>query len=387
MGIPSSPRSVQLRDRLDRLFVQQLVARRFARDYPADFHRLRSIRDAIHTHILNAGISPLIGESGAQTLTTLMGVYETRGGQQAIFEGNAEYVSANYPLDQFDGILLEEDGLRFAMAGMAPYLEEIKEIQRTYNYFDYFGLIAMTATFSSQSAFKFYLNAATEDTPIYPVFQDIGGNPLANWFYSRQDPEDLDLAIALRVSGRERMFSAPNIKILGSSRTSDISSSKPGHDSIHLKIDLDQAPYNIDYAIRAFRASLYDALLSRHDIAANISRLDDFMKSSFYQQSDSVNLIIQKWSQIQGALIGIWCWDLVKTQNISLTQAMDAILQSQAEIISKASDSTTDINAIGGKAIEKHYYRIHTLLNAEDKCDELSMFVTGDKNIPLGNRV
>jgi hypothetical protein len=67
-------------------------------------------------------------------------------------------------------------------------------------------------------------------------------------------------------------------------------------------------------------------------------------------------------------------------------KAAGEILQYQAEIIFNSRDGMVDINAIGEKAIEKHYYIIRTLIGSGNKGDELSRFVTGDKNITLGER-
>ncbi|WP_334187626.1 hypothetical protein [Noviherbaspirillum sp.] len=384
---PSEKLSLHLRDRFDRLFVQQLVARQFMRDYPEDCQKLIGLRNAIHAHIRDAGTNPLSGETEAQTLITLMSIYESVSGRKAISEGNLDHITANYPLAPELGIRLQENGLCEAISDMAQHLDTVNRIKFTYNHFDYFSLIDMTARFSGQSAFDFYAKAALEEFPVYEAIKTLKLRPEANWFNTRKVPEDLDLAIALTRSRHLRSFYSPNITFRERTINDALTNGKPGHSSLIFEVDLDQAPYNIDYAMRALREYLLDGLLTRHGYAANIERFDEFIGSDFFQNTDSTSALVQKWNQIQGSLIGIWCWDMMAKEATTLASVTEKIYDAQARIISETMGSAIELKAIGEKAIENHYYTAKNLIESKSPGNGLSYFVTGDKTITLGERL
>lgn len=380
--------SLHLRDRFDRLFIQQLVARQFMQDNPKDHQKLLDIRSVIHGHALGACAPSLTGVCAAQVLVTLMSIYETKLGKAAIAAGDMDYITKNYPLSLVDGITLFESELSAAIADMAQHLDTVSRIQATYNHFDYFSLIDLTATFSGQLAFDFYVKAALGDHPTYETINDQKLRPEANWFNTRKPPDDLDLAIALMRSRHLRHFHSPNISVHGRVLKDDLEHGKPGYSSLIFEVNLDQAPYDIDYAMRALREHLLDGLLTRHDFAANIEGFDDFIESEFFKSTSSTSAFIKKWNQIQGPLVGIWCWDiLMKKEEPTLDKAKEKISEAQRITIAKAKGSSIDLKAIGEKAIENHYYTAKKLIDRNSDFDELSYFVTGNKSIALGERL
>lgn len=386
-----------LRSRFDRLIIQQLVARKFARDYPEDSQKLLGLRNVIHAHIRDAGINPLAGETEAQTLATLMGIYESPSGQLAISEGNLDHITENYPLDQACGIRLQ-NGLRAVISDMAQHLGFVDRIRLAYNYFDYFSLIDLTAAFPGRPAFDFYAKTAAADLlKEIPATvakdlkdEDIAGAfnppPEANWFFTRKVPDDFDLEIALMRSSHLRTFHSPNITFHGCAKPEKSNGSKAGYSSLIIKVDLDKAPHNIDFAMNSLREYLLDGLLTRHGYATKIERFDEFIDSDFYKNTGPTSDLIRGWNQIQGFLIGIWCWDMVVKEKSNVINAMESILNAQAEIISETKGNNIDLNAIGDKAIGKHYQRVDRLI-APKKDDKLSYLVTGDRSISLGDRL
>ncbi len=163
--------------------------------------------------------------------------------------------------------------------------------------------------------------------------------------------------------------------------------SKPGYSSLIVELDFDQAPYNIDYAMRTLREYLLDGLLTRHGYAANIERFDEFIGSDFFKNTDSTSSLVKKWNQIQGPLIGMWCWDIMAKEATTLANATESIYEAQRRVIAEAEGSTIDLKAIGEKAIENHYYAIKKLIESNSHGNELSYFLTGDKTITLGERL
>lgn len=379
--------SLHLRDRFDRLFVQQLVARQFMRNYPKDHQKLLNVRNAIHAHIRDAGINTLAGEKKAETLITLMSIYDSKSGREAISEGNLDHITENYSLGPALGIRLQEDGLFEVISELNQHLETVNGITSTYNHFDYFSLIDMTAAFSCQPAFDFYTKAALGILPVYEAIKTLELHPAANWFNTRKPPADLDLSIALMRSMHLRTFHSSNIAFRGRTIKDDLKNGKPGHSSLIFEIDFDQAPYNIDYAMRALREYLLDGLLTRHGYAANIERFDQFINSDFFQNTDSTSVLVQKWNQIQGPLIGMWCWDMMTEEATTFAKAMEKIFEAQQRALEEARTNTGDLKAIDDKAIQKHYYTAKKLIESSSQGNELSYFVTGDKAITLGERI
>ncbi|MGH8491957.1 MAG: hypothetical protein ACRERR_02450 [Moraxellaceae bacterium] len=379
--------SLPLRDRFDRLFIQQLVARQFMQDYPEAHQKLLDIRNAIHGYIRKAGINPLAGETEAQTLITLMSIYESASGRAAIAKENLDHITANYPLDPTLGIRLHKNGLCRVISDMAQHLETVNSVQSTYNHFDYFSLIDMTAAFAGPSAFDFYVRAALGDAPTYTAIKAQNLRPEANWFNTRKAPDDLELAIALMRSRHLRHLHSPNISLSGRTLKDDLKAGKPGYSSLIIEINLDKAPDNIDHATRILRECLMDGLLTRHGIAANIEGFNDFIESDFFKSTSSTSAFVQKWNQIQGPLIGIWCWDILTQKNEpTLDKAKERISEAQRITIATAKGSSIDLKAIGEKAIENHYYTAKRLIERNGEIDELSYFVTGSKSILLGER-
>ncbi len=320
MGLATPLTSQLQRNRVDRFFVQQCAARRFKRDYATHYMTLRAIRALIVKHIENAGILPQLPfcESVADVAIALMGIYETAKGRQALRDRNISQVRHEIgSLIRFPMILTCDESLQSVIEDMAEQLEVIEEILNKYNIFHYFSLIAMTAVSEGKTAYSFFVNAAMGKIPIYEAMKTPSIVRETYWFHTRVEPTDLDLAIAIKVCTLQPFFYAPNISLFDDTHNEVYINGNASRNSLFLSIDLRQAPHRIDFALQHLKKSIFSALLDKHGILANVSGLNDFYSSSFMHNETVPYVLIGKWTQVLGSMIGLWCWDLVEVKGLT----------------------------------------------------------------------
>jgi len=381
------------RIRCDRFFIQQAAVRRFRRDHKDDYDYLRTVRENLAKIIVSAGLIPEAPffHSVSKTAIRLMRLYETRLGREAIKACSLTLVrqeldndiSMQPPVLSYDEYL--EEAIRF----LAENLSSVRAIQLKYNYFDYFSLIAMTALCPGETACRFWVSAAARDLPVYEPYKTyLGMYPGAYWFHTRKEPVDLDLAIALKVCAVEPRFYAENLAVFSDRHNHVVLNGQTCSDGLYLKIDLKRAPRNIDFAMRYLKECLFEALMEHHGAIANVPEMEVFEETNFMKNDvEGDYLLISQWNQVWGSLVGLCCWDLLNYGLLARVDAVEKIVDLQADVIAGAGDSLPDLSVLKEKAIEKHLKIMTSIIREDRRKRSLSAFVTGDHAMTLGLRL
>jgi hypothetical protein len=313
----------RISERADRLLTQQCLVRRFRSEHQSDFDMLQSIVSAVTAAIDEAGVESLAldGSGVPSALAGWFTVLEYRRGRQAVRKGNLDFIR------QTLGDVVEIPGVESSLESttelLATYVDYIDQFSRRFNYLDHCSLLSLSNYCGGDVLCRAHdaaLAVKVWATDFPPPDEGRSVNSLRWLLLGETCPRDLDLLDALRASLELRCayqtsqaterFLSNSVEILdyrGDKRTAGECESR---NALVLNVFTDQAPADIDRALRYFRSALNERLVEEHGILANAPGSAEYQSTSFYRVAASPALLFEQASEIEPGILGLWGWDL-----------------------------------------------------------------------------
>jgi hypothetical protein len=318
--------------RFSRLAAQQRIVRRFREEEPADFLALKRCRDDLEKAItvemgrITASMLKPELRTVSKTLHDCFWLYETRDGRKALHAMDIDLVdralassTRSPPMRRF-----EWPGVENLVGILSDHLPFVEELQKRYNYFDFFTILSMATLCPGQKLYQACSDAmAAEALPrlLRGLDQDELDTPEAAWFHQREDSLELDVAIALRSSLLEDRISMPGVMVFDGKRNPLLKEDSLGTRSMYLRVELGEAPIQIDRAMVFFRNALLHALEDQHGQLDKVPNHDKFAKSKFFDAFSERATLIREAKQVIPELIRLWAWDLVNLDQLKFSDA------------------------------------------------------------------
>jgi hypothetical protein len=378
----------QLHQRFDRLVVQQCAVRRFQLEHKATHQALCRLRHVVIDQLCNTRVGPPafpLNYSLSDALARTLELFESRQGRRTIRTRDvrrALEIVGVHPLTNLTPSYTEAGFVENLLSILVDHLDAVEAAQNDLNFFDYFTLHGMTTTFDGLTAFSVFTTAQRGGTPLSPAYEymkengnakladlDVGYN---RWFHLDVEPDDLDLACALALSSRPRTFKSLSIKVLDSAANPQLQEPGSGARALHLVIDLDRAPIDIDHAIGYLSKALKELLLEEHGFWANVPGHEAYGHTHFAHASDPPPML-REMDQFRGMLLGLWCWDLVRISSKKKARAFDEIREA--------------IDHESSEELPTYLRRVESFISPPaDKKSELDIAVTHAAVRRLGHR-
>ncbi len=319
----------------DQLIVQQCVVRRFADEQPEMHRSLVEIRDGVLNLLLARGgdakLSPIAEDSLSGALTSVFELFESCQGRECIRSKNWEMAARLIGVDEWASrphwLLEDVKVLGDILDFLSQKLIDVEECLAKYNYMDYFSVLAMATKFSGVSAFCLFREAELGKRERWAAWESIEEFDFrfSRFLHLREEPADIDLACALRLSRRVRTFESRSVRILDSQQNP---SSKRHHSDprrVVLEIDLQTAPIDIDYALGYLSLAVKSLLIEEHKLWSRVLNAELYDKTAFAKGFNPPRLLREK-LQYTSSLLGLWMWDLVHDQKLKRSDAQREVL-------------------------------------------------------------
>jgi hypothetical protein len=322
------------RKRMDQLIVQQCIVRRFAIEEPAAHDELVNAREEILSHLPPAGangnLGRILGDSLSMALVSVFELFETRRGRECIrnvdADGAMKIIGSEMMLSSPHWLLSEPEVVTELLSVLSKRLNLVNQLRGDYNYFDYFPVLSMATKASGAETFRRYRQAETGQPVRWHALSstDELDFKFSRLFQLRDELKDIDLACALRLSGRPRSFDSSSVRVLDTNENPHLRRSAEDPRRLVLEVDLDSAPLDIDYAIDYFSKAVGSLLLEEHKRWSNVPNGGLYRRTKFAQWSDTP-LLLRTVSQYSHSMLGLWMWDLIHDLKLKRTAAEDEI--------------------------------------------------------------
>ncbi|MGF6492084.1 hypothetical protein ABIE56_000237 [Luteibacter sp. 621] len=333
---------IQAHQRFDRFVVQQCAVRRFRLEHAPAFAALHDIRHHVvaRLHEWEVGKRPsALTASLTHTLTTVFELFETRLGRSAIRTKDAalamDVMGTTTPLPYIGWVLNDEDLVLELLDVLEKALERVEQAMAAFNYFDYFTVLDMTTVTGGEDTYLLYRAASDGRIPLEPAFDHFIDHPDPTaaeldithdrWFRMDTEPDDLDLALALAQSARPRTFHSPSIKVLDSAANPFLQNvDVDGGRTLYLAVSLNRAPVDIDEALSYYAKALKGLLAEENGGWSNVSGATAYAGTRFARAGEPKPMLRER-DQFNGALLGLWCWDLTYGAGMSQADAFEDV--------------------------------------------------------------
>ncbi|SFQ34058.1 hypothetical protein [Variovorax sp. 770b2] len=369
-----------LQSRFQRLLFQQHLVRRFRTEHPIDFNALRSIRDGLFDAIdSSAGDHNDLWPGDVQgALASWMTVAESSSARKAMREGNTQEIYRRVGGES--RLLHWGPTLRPAFDFLTQHVETVEEMTARFNYFDYCSLMALASVCEGRELSEAFEQAC--ETPLSETqAKDLERQKIPNMreyhlFQITSLGWSRDLRCTLQASaGRER-FTSSSLHLLDSRVAPVLLGDEPQRDALYLRIDLSQAPADIDQALLYLRGAVCERLIELHGAVWRIPQWEAFMRTKFVKAQFPKTSLFQSHEQIGPILRGLWCWDLAESGNGNSDDAakqISAILKATKEPRTK-------------QAISNQWKIVEKIVRLRSSAGELDKAITGRLDVRLGLR-
>jgi hypothetical protein len=313
----SESRSAHEHRQIDRLLTQQCFARRFRLNHKEDYDVLIRLRDDVcdvMNEYLGEASSPLYDETAPRLINYFLSLLDVEWGRTVIDGGDVDRVISDPILERITFFYNFSDCVEPVLKVLAKNLLFVKEVLKKYNYFDYMSLPVILALCDGRDLYSRYAKNALLDPIIDAGREGIGKDP------------KFRVNFAIRLSIVEYIFCSPSVEILAERAETSRGIGAGMYEALSLKVRINTAPAEIDQGMQYFLSSLMELLVVEHEISQCVPNYKAFKESIFFKTYDLAWLTFQRVDQVKGALLGLWCWDLVHNESMTLDKAVGTIL-------------------------------------------------------------
>jgi|GEM_PF-2730486 len=370
--------------RIDALFIQQCIIRRFKHNHSADYDALLTMRNDIESILCDAGLNAVAKNqfevSSTEVAMAIMSFLENGKNRHLLTNESAsiirERLSKHLSLSQKSRLLIErylhENEIQDIIHILEKNVKFYEYLKIKYNIFDYFSMFNMTAYIPFDKFYKFFRESTKDKTQHYPIADEVTRE--AKWLYAIDSALESSIYLLITNHCCNRHFYSTNVDIIDDVDNEIVINGIKSHNAIYLKVPIDQSPNNIDAAIEYYKKAIIEQLINHLGCLANCQD-KGFLDSKFLKFISNESYFVTQWNSIENNIIGLWCWDLVKIDSKTEAEAIEIIAE------------TVPYEAI---SIKKNYNRIEDILSVNrgsKKKTSLDHFVTGSDKIILGLRM
>lgn len=368
---------------IDRFITHQCLSRRFKLENETGYSEIKSVRDKIRNEIARPILQQCLDSSKNYILRVLMSIMATADTKISREMLKSEKYSLMLDGPELSWIDMSRIGVvayHKAMSIMREALPLIDKLLTEYSYLDYMSLPVLVSLCPGKELYCRYKEGALLDLN----FED--ETDKADKADVKKIGDVSDFNFALLSSRLPYFFTSPDIDVVIKNDLKDKSKEDWEESELRLAVKFGEAPVNIDLAMNYFLGSIMECLSRRHSTLVNIPGLRQFENSKFYKTYDTNGKVFQRDNQIEGALIGLWAWDLRRIEGATEEQAFQEICypKSKGEIKSSNYEIKEDV-------VDKHYRIIDKQIRPDKNKIEPSFrrmdeVITGQTNFRIGLR-
>lgn len=193
------------------------------------------------------------------------------------------------------------------------YSGPICDFYEDYNFTDYFTLFSLSNFVTGKNLANHYYSTKAGKHKLKAVFTEIGLDEL-QWRRTKEAVRDDELCGIVLLNCNTVKKLPSNVQIFGHSQHKIKINDKILANHLVLAVPLDQAPINIDHAVRLFREALRNSLIDVNGYYAKISN-PEFDNSLFMTNHEDRTLLNEDIKNFRSRVHGLWGWDLVNNFN------------------------------------------------------------------------